>query len=249
MLVGRRCDPEHYHVAVPLTGSGIGGIGTGITEEHEGLGPDLVDRVPTTSVLNRDVGHTQRQFVNILDPGPPPSYRHDASVGLASILTAVEVRRVHADEHDRAGRLVVAAYCALPGGRVGEGYGAALADVKSRAAEAEVLVALDNETLLGCVTFVPDAANRWAEQLEEGEASIRMLGVDPASQGRGAGSALVSVCIDRARATGRRAVFLHSTPSMTAAHRLYLRAGFIRLPERDWLPVPEVQLLAFGLAL
>ena len=99
------------------------------------------------------------------------------------------------------------------------------------------------------MTFVPDASNRWAEGLEQGEASIRMLGVDPAFQGRGAGWALVGACIDRARAIGRRAVFLHSTPSMTAAHGLYIRAGFIRLPERDWLPVPEVQLLAFGLTL
>ncbi len=164
-------------------------------------------------------------------------------------MTLVEVRRVHADEHDRAGRLVVAAYCALPGGHVSDGYSAALADVKSRSAEAEVLVAVDKEALLGCVTFVPEAGNRWAEQLEEGEASIRMLGVDPAFQGRGAGWALVGACIDQARAKGRRAVFLHSTPAMTAAHRLYLRAGFTRLPERDWLPVPEVQLLAFGLAL
>ena len=55
----------------------------------------------------------------------------------------MEVRRVHADEQDQAGRLVVAAYCALPGDGVSEGYAAALADVKSRAAEAEVLVALD----------------------------------------------------------------------------------------------------------
>jgi ribosomal protein S18 acetylase RimI-like enzyme len=145
--------------------------------------------------------------------------------------------------------LVVAAYSALPGGRLSEGYAAALADVRSRSADAEVLVAVEGETLLGCVTFVADASNPWAEGLEEGEASIRMLGVDPAFQGRGAGRALVGACIDRARAMGGRAVFLHSTPAMTAAHQLYVRAGFIRLPERDWLPVPEVQLLAFRLSL
>ncbi|MHB8505403.1 MAG: GNAT family N-acetyltransferase, partial [Acidimicrobiales bacterium] len=71
---------------------------------------------------------------------------------------------------------------------------------------------------------------------------------DPAAQGRGAGSALLDACVERARAAGRTAVFLHSTPWMTAAHRLYARAGFERVPSRDWLPVPEVPLLAFRLA-
>jgi hypothetical protein len=36
---------------------------------------------------------------------------------------------------------------------------------------------------------------------------------------------------------------------MEAAHHLYGSAGFVRLPERDWFPVPEVPLMAFCLAL
>jgi hypothetical protein len=36
---------------------------------------------------------------------------------------------------------------------------------------------------------------------------------------------------------------------MHAAQRLYRAAGFVRLPERDWSPVPAVTLLAFGLRL
>jgi hypothetical protein len=36
---------------------------------------------------------------------------------------------------------------------------------------------------------------------------------------------------------------------MTTAHRLYEQAGFVRVPERDWRPVPTVPLLAFRLAL
>ena len=85
-----------------------------------------------------------------------------------------------------------------------------------RASEAVVLAAVDDASgdLLGCVTYVPDASNPWAEHLREGEAGIRMLAVDPAGQGRGAGTALVAACLDRARADGRRAVFLHSLPVM-----------------------------------
>jgi hypothetical protein len=36
---------------------------------------------------------------------------------------------------------------------------------------------------------------------------------------------------------------------MTAAHRLYERLGFTRLPGRDWSPVPGVDLLVYGLDL
>jgi len=36
---------------------------------------------------------------------------------------------------------------------------------------------------------------------------------------------------------------------MLAAHRLYRRLGFVRVPERDWEPVPGVVLWAFGIEL
>jgi hypothetical protein len=32
---------------------------------------------------------------------------------------------------------------------------------------------------------------------------------------------------------------------MAAAHRLYERLGFTRLPERDWAPLPGVNLMAY----
>lgn len=163
----------------------------------------------------------------------------------------MEVRLVRADEYQRAGEVVVEAYLSLPGQHMTGGYEKELADVARRAVEAEVLVAVDgeDERVLGCVTYVPDLSSPWAELMEQGEAGIRMLATDPAGQGRGVGSRLLESCIDRARAGGRDAVFLHSTPWMVAAHRLYQRAGFHRVPERDWLPIPEVPLLAFRLDL
>jgi len=160
----------------------------------------------------------------------------------------VLVREVRPDEYTRAGEVVVAAYAALPGEHMTGGYAAELADVAGRSRDAEVLIAIDEE-VFGCVTFVPEATSPWAEALGADEAAIRMLGVDPAAQGRGIGAVLVDACIARARARGRSGLFLHSTPWMTSAHRLYQRAGFQRIPERDWLPVPEVPLLAFLLDL
>jgi ribosomal protein S18 acetylase RimI-like enzyme len=162
----------------------------------------------------------------------------------------VLVRAVRPEEFERSGQIVVAAYQALPGQAMTGGYAAELADVAHRSGEAEVLVAVDpGGAVLGCVTFVPDHLSVWAEDALPGEAAIRMLGVDPAVQGRGVGLTLVEACLERARALGREAVFLHSTPWMTAAHRLYGRLGFVRVPERDCLPAPEVPLMAFRLVL
>ena len=38
---------------------------------------------------------------------------------------------------------------------------------------------------------------------------------------------------------------LSSLAEMTAAHRIYERQGFERVPDRDWSPVPGVDLIAF----
>jgi ribosomal protein S18 acetylase RimI-like enzyme len=42
---------------------------------------------------------------------------------------------------------------------------------------------------------------------------------------------------------------LSTDPRMTAANRLYERLGFARLPERDWSPAPDVDLLVYALDL
>ncbi|MGH8980372.1 MAG: GNAT family N-acetyltransferase [Acidimicrobiales bacterium] len=163
----------------------------------------------------------------------------------------MEVRDVLADEHVEAGELVVRAYRALPGAHLSEGYAAELADVARRAREADVLVVRTAARggLVGCVTFVPGAASPWAELLEEGEAGIRMLAVDPVAQGHGIGRVLVLACIERARHLGCRGLMLHTTPWMTTAHRLYEREGFARFPARDWTPEPQVPLLSYRLVL
>jgi ribosomal protein S18 acetylase RimI-like enzyme len=103
--------------------------------------------------------------------------------------------------------------------------------------------------VLGSVTYVPGPENRLAELAGPGEAEFRMLGVVPEAQGRGAGEALVRACIDRARASGRTGMAISTSTRMRAAHRLYERLGFHRAPDRDWSPVPGVDLLAYVLDL
>jgi ribosomal protein S18 acetylase RimI-like enzyme len=144
--------------------------------------------------------------------------------------------------------LTVAAYRA-DGQLEGEhGYADELADVASRAADGEVLVAVDAGSVLGAVTLVrPGSA--YAEQAVDGEYEFRMLAVDPSATRRGVGEALVRACIERARTAGAEAVVIRTRDFAEKAQRLYLRLGFVRTPERDWIPYPGVCLLALRLPL
>ncbi|HEX2049865.1 MAG TPA: GNAT family N-acetyltransferase [Actinomycetota bacterium] len=172
--------------------------------------------------------------------------------------STVEIRPARRDDYDAIAELTVAAYSAPP--RPGEGpapglrghvrteYVHTLRDVARRAADALVLVALDGGRVAGAVTYVP-GPGPYAEFDEPDAAGIRMLAVDPAVQGRGIGRALVEECIARARAAGKTLVVLHTTTWMHAARRLYERLGFVRAPERDRWPAPDVLLLAFELDL
>lgn len=160
----------------------------------------------------------------------------------------MQVRRTRADELDAIGELTVAAYADFTLGE-GDPYLAKLRDAARRDAEAELWVATaESGALLGCVTLCPSGSS-WRELAGDGEGEFRMLAVSPQARGRGVGEALVRLCLDRFRAEGCLAVVLSSLEQMAAAHRLYTRLGFTRLPERDWSPAPGVRLVAFGVGL
>ena len=128
-------------------------------------------------------------------------------------------------------------------------YAEALRDVASRVRSAQVLVAVDGDgAVLGSVTNVREGGP-YGEIATAAEAEFRMLAVDPAAQGRGVGTLLVQACVDDARRRGRERLVLSSGTWMTAAHRIYTRLGFVRAPERDWTPVPGVDLTAYVLDL
>jgi ribosomal protein S18 acetylase RimI-like enzyme len=85
--------------------------------------------------------------------------------------------------------------------------------------------------------------------IREDEAEVRALAVTPEGQGKGTGSALLLAAIERAGRAGVRNLVLLTQPDMRAAQHLYQKAGFRRLPERDWSPRPGFTLLAYGLRL
>lgn len=157
------------------------------------------------------------------------------------------VRHVRPQEHVAVGRLLAAAY-APSGMAPEESYWDALRDTGARTHDAEVWVAELGGQIVGTVTW----AGRGSAQQEialDDEAEFRMLGVDPAAQGQGVGRALLDAVVERARQDGYAALVLCSATWMTTAHRLYAGAGFHRIPERDWTPVPGVDLLAYRLPL
>jgi ribosomal protein S18 acetylase RimI-like enzyme len=163
-------------------------------------------------------------------------------------MVPIEIRPAAPAEHDAVGDLCVAAY--EPFLRGDHHYVATLRDVEQRAREAELLVAAepDGGPVVGTVTFVPDGGPL-GEIAGPDETEFRMLAVDPAARGRGIGAALLRRVLEESAARGRTGVVCSSLPQMRAAHRVYARLGFRRAPDRDWSPVPGVDLLAFAVAL
>ena len=155
----------------------------------------------------------------------------------------MELRLARPDELDAVGEITLAAYEDFTTGTE-DFYREHLRDAARRAREAELWVASDGDELLGTVTYCPPGSP-WRELAGEREGEFRMLAVDPARQGRGAGYALVEHCEHRAREHGATGMVLSSLAEMAAAHRVYGRLGYTRAPERDWSPVDDVHLIAF----
>lgn len=160
--------------------------------------------------------------------------------------TTVVVREATRADHEQVRELSVRVY-------VGEGYaspayGAVVGDIASRAAYTRLLVATDGPGggVIGAVSLVLDGGP-YAELITDlaHEALFRMLAVDAAARGRGAGRALVRACLDRAAAAGRTRMVISTEPVMHAAHALYESMGFLRRPGRDWAPQPGVDLLVY----
>jgi ribosomal protein S18 acetylase RimI-like enzyme len=177
-------------------------------------------------------------------PGPVDAVTPPMSVRRG----AVSVRPATAEDFDRVAALTVDAYEADGQLEVEVGYDRLLADVPARAAAAEVLVAEIDGAVVGAVAFV-QPGSRYAELCGPDEAEFRMLAVDPKVQRRGVGAALVRACVARAHDVGARAIVICARDFTLTAHRLYDRLGFVRTPERDWSPLPGVDLIAFRLDL
>ena len=147
----------------------------------------------------------------------------------------MEIGLIRPEECVELGRITLAAYRALNGAEPLGPYESELLDVDARRRDSEVYVARDDDHLVGGVTYVPSPHHAMAEFRDPDACGIRMLAVDPAHQGRGAGAALVRSCIARAAEQRRSRIILHSAPSMVLAQAMYVKLGFERAPELDEL--------------
>jgi len=157
----------------------------------------------------------------------------------------MRIRRARPEDIPAVGEVTVAAYADFTAGEA-DSYVQRLRDAATRDREAELWVATpdDSDAILGTVTITPPGSP-WREIARDGEGEFRMLAVTPEARGQGIGSALVGLVLDRFRADGVRTVVMSTLPQMRDAHRVYERAGFVRDPERDWSPLPGVDLISY----
>lgn len=159
-------------------------------------------------------------------------------------MTSITIRPARPDELAAVGELCVRAYAA--GGHLSpaDDYADTLRDAGRRASTAEVLVALRDGETVGTVTICPPDSE-FSEVGGEGESEFRFLAVAPDAWRSGVGEALVAACEERAVARGAVQHVICVIDRNDAAHRFYERLGFERMPARDWVPRPGVNLLAY----
>ena len=94
----------------------------------------------------------------------------------------------------------------------------------------ELLVATEEGRMLGSVVYCTPGAMK-QHRFPDDWAFMRVLAVSPRYRGRGAARALVTTCLDLARADGVETFGLHTSEAMTEAQALYQSLGFEKIRE------------------
>jgi ribosomal protein S18 acetylase RimI-like enzyme len=115
-----------------------------------------------------------------------------------------------------------------------------LAEIVASEASVLLVARTDANRIVGSLTLamfrVPTGLLAWIEDVV----------VDEAARGSGAGEALVTAALERARLAGAKSVDLTSRPSREAANRLYQRLGFESRTTNIYRRTLEVQGQAGG---
>ena len=148
----------------------------------------------------------------------------------------LQIREATHSEHAEAGRVTAESYreFVAPGETAWEAYLTQIADVASRAGRTLVMVAVQDERILGSATLELEGRVELEEDgpLGPAEAHIRMLGVHPGARGRGVATQLMAACEETARAAGKTVMTLHTTSRMETAQRMYDSLGYVRGEDR-----------------
>lgn len=164
-------------------------------------------------------------------------------------LPGLTIRDARPDELDAVGEMMAQAYQQyerIIGKEGWEGYRANILDVRSRLPVSQLIVAeLDGE-IVGAVTLFLDITHADGEWPHDW-AGIRLLATSPKHRGKGIAHALMAECAKRAKQAGLKALGLHTAEFMKDAKQMYERMGFVRVPQYDHKPVPEVTIMAYKL--
>ena len=148
---------------------------------------------------------------------------------------AVQIREAQPDEYAETGIVTADAYREFFADADADlrSYLEEIADVAGRAARTTILVAVDDDRIIGSATLELDGrTSEDAEPLALDEAHIRMLGVHPDARRAGVGKQLMAACEASARAAGRTRMTLHTTTLMRAAREMYTSLGYERSEDR-----------------
>lgn len=147
----------------------------------------------------------------------------------------IEIREARPDEFPAAGEATAEAYREFvrEDDPDWQEYLARIADMAGRAGRTTILVAVQDDRILGSATLELDGRVEAEDgPLAPDQAEIRMLGVHPDARGRGVARLLMAACEERARATGKTLMTLHTTHRMRAAQRMYESLGYERGDDR-----------------
>lgn len=151
------------------------------------------------------------------------------------------IRRALPDEYAAIGSLTADAYAPVLTFGTADPYRQTLMDAAGRAAGAELWSATTDDRLAATVT-VCRPGSVYAEIAGNDELEVRMLAVMPEFQGQGIGAHLMDAVHQTAVAEGFSAVVLSVVETNASAVAFYARLGYTRVPERDWVPVPDITL-------
>jgi len=116
--------------------------------------------------------------------------------------------------------------------------------------EGQLIVAVEGDTIVGCIQFFPNAATSEVENFPEGSASLRILSVLPEYRGKNIGHMLIKECIKRAKENNISKLYLHSSNKLRRAESVFQKAGFKRVPEYDFYPYdPQDVVIGYSLEL
>ena len=164
-----------------------------------------------------------------------------------------KIRDAHREDRDAARKITLSAfqqYAAVMPPPRWERYRENILATLTDVAPAQQIVAEKEGVILGSVLLYPPGT-AFSTPIEGPLTcpEVRLLAVAPEARGQGIGTALMKECIRRARRLGVACLNLHTTDMMQVAMRMYERMGFVRAPELDFHPDPNITVKAYRLEL